>query len=475
MSPRHRRRWAPGGTAAPGGTVAAPAGYNGRRIWPAVAVAVPLGVAVLLRPTWAYQALVFALTAVFAAYLIRHLVFLTAALRPGPTGPDDRPGHTPSVTVLVPCHNEAKVVDGLTAALAALDYPAHLLEVVFVDDRSVDGTGDLLERAAAGHPGWRVLRRAENAVGGKSAALNDALRLARGEVVVVFDADHQPAPDCLRELLRPFADPRVAAVQGRCVVRNARDSLVARLVAIDYLCGYLVNMAGRDRVFGLPAYGGANCAVRADVLRELGGWNVDSVTEDTDLSLRIWLRGHRIGYAEHAVDHELAVTSLGAYYRQRYRWARGHQQVCRDYRRPLLRSSRLRVVEKIEATLFLYVFHVPVLCVLAVLLAGVTMTVPDLPSAGPLWAVAPLMAAGPVLEVGGGLLRAGARRRELLPLLLFPALFVVSMLLCTRAMLDAWAGSRYAWVKTERTALDPNTLVPADRATRDRQPVATAA
>ncbi|RKR92534.1 cellulose synthase/poly-beta-1,6-N-acetylglucosamine synthase-like glycosyltransferase [Micromonospora pisi] len=441
-----------------------------------VAAALTVVAAVALRPAWAYQAVALALTAVFATYLIRHLVFLTAALRPIPAEADDTTDRPLSVTVLVPCHNEARVIDGLTAALAALDYPAHLIEVVFVDDRSADGTGDLLERAVVGHRGWRVLRRAADAVGGKSAALNDALRLARGEVVVVFDADHQPAPDCLRELLRPFADPRVAAVQGRCVVRNPRDSLVARLVAVDYLCGYLVNMAGRDRVHGLPAYGGANCAVRTDVLRELGGWNVESVTEDTDLSLRIWLRGYRIGYAEHAVDTELAVTGLGAYYRQRYRWARGHQQVCRDYRRPLWRSPRLRLREKIEATLFLYVFHVPVLCVLALLLAGITTAVPGLlPSAGPLWAIAPLMAAGPVLEVGGGLLRAGARRRDLLPLLLFPALFVISMLLCTRAMLDAWAGSRYAWVKTERTALDPNAAVHTERAARDPRAVVTPA
>ncbi|MFJ8039247.1 glycosyltransferase [Kitasatospora sp. NPDC096147] len=418
-------------------------------------VAALLVVVLLLAPLWVHRLAVAALTAVFAAYLLRHLVFLTAALRPAPADPP-QPQHPPRVTVLVPCHNEARVVDGLTTALAALDHPAELLQVVFVDDRSTDGTGDLLEAAIGDRPGWQVLRRAADAVGGKSAALNDALELATGEIVVVFDADHQPAPDCLRELLRPFADPLVAAAQGRCVVRNPGDSVIARLVAVDYLCGYLVNMAGRARVFGLPAYGGANCAVRTEVLRELGGWNVASVTEDTDLSVRIWLSGRRIGYAERALDTELAVTGLGAYYRQRYRWARGHQQVCRDYRRQLLRTPHLGLLEKAEAFLFLYVFHVPVLCVAAVLLAGIELSVPGLSVVGVLWPVAPLMAAGPVLEIGGGLVRAGAGRREVLPLLLFPLLFVVSMLLCTRALLDGWAGSRYSWVKTERTAQAPN-------------------
>ncbi|WP_162824099.1 glycosyltransferase [Peterkaempfera bronchialis] len=430
-----------------------------------LAVAALLAAALVLRPVGVHRVAVLALTAVFACYLLRHLVFLAAALRPAPAAPPPPPDSPPDrplrVTVLVPCHNEARVVDGLTTALAALDHPRDLLRVVFVDDRSTDGTGDLLERAAADRPGWQVLRRAADAPGGKSAALNDALALADGEVVVVFDADHQPTPGCLRELLRPFADPQIAAVQGRCVVRNPRDSMVARLVAVDYLCGYLVNMAGRHRVYGLPAYGGANCAVRTRLLRELGGWNVASVTEDTDLSLRIWLSGHRIGYAEQAVDTELAVTGLSAYYRQRYRWARGHQQVCRDYRAALLRSPHLRLAEKAEAALFLYVFHVPVLCVLAVLLAGIEVAVPGLPAAGLLWPIAPLMMVGPVLEVGGGLIRAGAGRRDVLPLLLFPALFAVSMLLCTQALLDAWAGTRYAWVKTERTAHAPNTALDA--------------
>ncbi|MFJ9518434.1 glycosyltransferase [Kitasatospora sp. NPDC101801] len=419
------------------------------------AAAALLVATLVLAPRWVHGAAVLLLTAVFAAYLLRHLVFLTAALRPAPAEPAG-PVDPPRVTVLIPCHNEAKVVDGLTTALAALEHPADRLQVIFVDDRSADGTGDLLAAALGNRPNWQLLRRAADAVGGKSAALNDALELATGEIVVVFDADHQPAPDCLRELLRPFADPKVAAAQGRCVVRNPDDGVIARLVAVDYLCGYLVNMAGRARVFGLPAYGGANCAVRTEVLRELGGWNVASVTEDTDLSLRVWLSGRRIGYAERAVDTELAVTGLGAYYRQRYRWARGHQQVCRDYRGQLLRSPHLGWPEKAEALLFLYVFHVPVLCVAAVLLAGLELSLPGLSTVGLLWPVAPLMAAGPVLEIGGGLIRAGAGRREVLPLLLFPFLFVVSMLLCTRALLDGWAGSRYSWVKTERTAQAPN-------------------
>ncbi|MFJ5228803.1 glycosyltransferase [Kitasatospora sp. NPDC088391] len=423
----------------------------------------PLLAAVALlwrQPQWAHHALAGFLAAVFGLYLLRHLVLLTSALHPKAEFPRPK-RELPTVTVLVPCHNEARVVDGLTRALAALDYPADRLDVVFVDDRSADATGDLLERAAADRPRWRVLRRAPDAVGGKSAALNEVLESVRGEITVVYDADHQPRPDSLRALVRVFDDPAVAAAQGRCVVRNPGDSLIARLVAVDYLCGYLVNMAGRRAAFGLPAYGGANCAVRTSVLRELGGWNTDSVTEDTDLTVRVWLSGRKVGYAEDAVDTELAVTTLRGYWRQRYRWARGHQQVCADYRGALLRSRHFGPLGKVEATLFLYLYHVPVLCAVALLLAALEASWPGLALTVPLWPVAPLMLAGPVLEIGGGLIRAGTRRREVLLLLLFPALFVVSMLLCTRALIDRLAGSGYSWVKTERTATRPNAAAAA--------------
>ena len=74
-------------------------------------------------------------------------------------------------------------------------------------------------------------------------------------------------------------------MQGRCVVRNSVQSRLARSIAIDYFSGYLVNEYGRQALFELPAYGGANCAVRVSTLRRLGGWNTESVTEDTDLTL----------------------------------------------------------------------------------------------------------------------------------------------------------------------------------------------
>ena len=396
----------------------------------------------------------------FVVYFLRHLSFGISAATSAPTdlrGAVVDTGFRPTVSVLVACHNERAVVADLVAALDALDYPSHRLQLVVVDDASTDGTGDILDRLAV-TSAVEVVHRPPGGPPGKAAALNVGLATVTGEIVVVFDADHRPRKDTVRLLVRHLEDPAVGAVQGRCVIRNRHDSLVSRLVSIDYLAGYLVNEYGRQSLFRLPAYGGANCAVRTSSLRAMGGWNPDSVTEDTDLTLRLLLRGEIVRYDVEAVDEEEGVVTLEAYWRQRYRWARGHQQVWRDHRRAVLGSRRLSGWQKLETLMFLLAFHVPVaaalgLVVLALWLMGVA-TPADPVGVYVLWT---LLFLGPLLEVGAGLLVAQADRRDAWVLVYFIPLYLVSVALCTKAWVDGIAGRPYRWRKTARAA-DPVTV-----------------
>jgi 1,2-diacylglycerol 3-beta-glucosyltransferase len=437
-----------------------PAGYP----WAVLGV---LGVAVGTVATVGLQASITGLTLLlqgfFVVFFVRHLAFVAAAVRSRADEEPDVPfTHTPSMTVLVACHDEERVLDRLLGALSALEYPADLLRVITVDDGSADRTGAILDDWARSDPRAQVLHRLPGAGGGKSGALNAALPHAAGEIVVVFDADHRPFPDVLLRLARHFADPGVGAVQGRCRILNGEDSLVAELVAIDYLGGYLVNEYGRQAVFRMPAYGGACCAVRTSSLRELGGWNTDTVTEDTDLTLRLVLAGQRVCYDVTAIDEEEAVTTLRRYWTQRYRWARGHQQVWRDFRSAVWHSGRLSPLEKIETTMFLLVFHLPVLAILgvALLLAGfaglgTTGSVLDEATAV-LWT---LLLLGPMLELSTGLLLSGATRRSAMLLIFFLPLFLLSMALCAKAWADGMLGRPYTWVKTARSG-SPEPAVP---------------
>lgn len=394
-----------------------------------------------------------ALAALFVAYFLRHLAFSMAALRvplAAQSPPLHETGYCPSVTVLVACKNEEAVADRLVETLLELDYPEDRLQIVVVDDGSDDATGEILDRHAAVDARLRCVHRAGGG-GGKSGALNTGFEVATGEVIIVFDADHRPRADVARRLVRHFEDPMVGAVQGRCEIGNPADSPLSRLIAIDYMSGYLVSEYGRQALYQLPAYGGANCAVRAADLRTLGGWNPDTVTEDTDLTLRLVLSGRRVRYDVSAVDVEEGVVTMARYWRQRYRWARGHQKVWRDYRRSVVRSPRLRPTEKVETIMFLLMFHMPVasavgLGILALWFAGIVHPVEPLNSFV-LWT---LLFLGPLLELGGGLLIARAPRREALALIWFLPLFLTSVALCTKAWIDGQLGRPYTWVKTKR-------------------------
>jgi cellulose synthase/poly-beta-1,6-N-acetylglucosamine synthase-like glycosyltransferase len=392
--------------------------------------------------------------ALFIVYFFRHLSFAAAALRHVPSDLTDVGSGLewcPPVTVLVACRNEEAVVEALVRHLTKLEYPEHSLQLVVVDDGSSDATGAILDRLSETETRLTCVHRPPGATGGKSGALNEALAFAHGDILVVFDADHRPRPDVLLRLVRHFIDPTVGAAQGRCVIYNDADSPLTQLVAIEYLGGYLVNEYGRQAMHALPAYGGANCAVRASSLRELGGWNEDSVTEDTDLTLRLLLRGEHVRYDVTAVDLEEGAVTLSQYWRQRYRWARGHQQVWRTYRRAVWRSRHLTFGEKVELTLFLFGFHLPALSLLglAVSLLWLFGAAPN-PVPDDLFVLWMLLFVGPLLECGAGLLLSGRERRLVWSIAFLLPLFVTSMVLCAKAWVDGVLGRPYRWVKTRR-------------------------
>ncbi|HEV3451517.1 MAG TPA: glycosyltransferase family 2 protein [Acidimicrobiia bacterium] len=401
-------------------------------------------------------AVVVFLTILFLVFLVRHLAFAISALSSAPRDMRTQSGfdfgYHPFVSVLVPCRNEELVIEGLVTTLLALDYPDERHEIIIIDDGSDDATGSIVDELARRHPVLRCIHRPPGAGGGKSGALNTALATVRGEVVVVFDADHKPRADVLRRLVRHFADPSVGAVQGRCIVRNSNETRLARSIAVDYYCGYLVNEYGRQSLFELPAYGGSNCAARTGWLRAFGGWNEQTVTEDTDLTLRLVLVGRHVRFDVTAIDTEESVPTFRRFWRQRYRWARGHQQAWREYRRSVWGAPNLTRAQKVETTMFLLVYHVPVFCMLGLVMVA-------LRAAGVLaWGngldltpIATLLFLGPLLELASGLLVSRAPRKAAVGILLFLPAFVLFTVVCTKSWLDGVVGRPYTWVKTPRT------------------------
>ncbi|MFC5909358.1 bifunctional polysaccharide deacetylase/glycosyltransferase family 2 protein [Streptacidiphilus monticola] len=237
---------------------------------------------------------------------------------------------TEPATVIVPAYNESAGIEAAVRSLVASDHP---VEILVVDDGSSDGTADLVE--ALDLPGVRVIRQ-EN--GGKPAALNHGIAQASFDLLVMVDGDTVFEPDAVRKLVQPFADPRVGAVSGNAKVVN-RGGLLGRWQHIEYVVGFNLDRRLFDLAECMPTVPGAVGAFRREALRRVGGVPEETLAEDTDLTMALCRDGWRVVYEEGAVAWTEAPASLGALWRQRYRWCYGTMQAMWKHRGALLQRG----------------------------------------------------------------------------------------------------------------------------------------
>jgi len=241
----------------------------------------------------------------------------------------------PVVSVLIPAFNEEEAIVQTVRAALASDYPE--LEVVVVNDGSVDRTGPLLEEHFGDDPRVRIHHEPNR---GKPAALNQALEVARGEVVVTIDADTSIHPQAVVLLVRHFQNPRVAAVAGNVKVGN-RDRWLTRWQALEYITSQNLEKRAFTLLNCITVVPGAISAWRPAAIHECGGFPPDTVAEDTDLTLAARRRGWRILYDDEALAFTQAPETAGALIRQRFRWTFGTLQAIWKHRDALLRYGTL--------------------------------------------------------------------------------------------------------------------------------------
>jgi cellulose synthase/poly-beta-1,6-N-acetylglucosamine synthase-like glycosyltransferase/peptidoglycan/xylan/chitin deacetylase (PgdA/CDA1 family) len=234
---------------------------------------------------------------------------------------------TEPVSVLVPAYNEAACIEKTVRSLMASEHP---IEVVVVDDGSGDGTARIVENL--GLPNVRVERQ-PNA--GKSAALNRGLAVARHDLVVMMDGDTVFEPSTVRELVQPFANPRVGAVAGNAKVGN-KDSMIGAWQHIEYVMGFNLDRRMYDILRCMPTVPGAVGAFRRSALEGVGGMSDDTLAEDTDITMALQRDGWRVVYAENARAWTEAPQSVGQLWSQRYRWSYGTMQAIWKHRRALV-------------------------------------------------------------------------------------------------------------------------------------------
>jgi cellulose synthase/poly-beta-1,6-N-acetylglucosamine synthase-like glycosyltransferase len=285
-------------------------------------------------------------------------------------------GYHPFVSVHVAAYNERRVIERLLTALSQLEYPEY--EVVVVDD-STDESVQILERWR-NRPRFKILHRTSRA-GYKGGALREALGVmdSRTEYVVVFDADSVPFPDSIERLLplfyrvsdgtssrrfeaafgrnEPPSEPgqikrraEVAAVQSyQWHVLNKSESWLTEAVRAEYAGSYMVERPFQDAIGSLKMIAGTAYMIRADVLRDVG-WGT-SITEDWELTLKLYTRGYKVIYTPWAETPAECVSTFSRLARQRMRWAEGHTYNVRKWFLPIMGSPLVSPIEKLE---FLY-------------------------------------------------------------------------------------------------------------------------
>jgi cellulose synthase/poly-beta-1,6-N-acetylglucosamine synthase-like glycosyltransferase/peptidoglycan/xylan/chitin deacetylase (PgdA/CDA1 family) len=234
------------------------------------------------------------------------------------------------VTVIVPAYNESA---GIEAAVRSILASTHPVEVIVVDDGSTDGTADIVE--ALGLPGVTVIRK-EN--GGKPSALNAGIQAAGHDLVVMVDGDTVFEPNTVRALIQPFADPRVGAISGNTKVAN-RGGILGAWQHIEYVVGFNLDRRLFDVAECMPTVPGAIGAFRIEALRNVGGVSDDTLAEDTDLTMALCRDGWRVVYQEDAKAWTEAPATLGALWRQRYRWCYGTLQAMWKHRGAVLQKG----------------------------------------------------------------------------------------------------------------------------------------
>ena len=305
-----------------------------------IAVAAALTGGVAMIPDAAVIAVEASLGVVFLAWIGLRLASITSrhAIAERPTSPGDR--GLPIYTIIVALYRETAAVEGLVAALRALNYPSECLDIKIVVEPDDHDTLAALIGLRLGPP-FEILIAPAVEPRTKPKALNVALPFARGEFIAIYDAEDRPEPDQLRLAVEAFeaGDRTLACVQARLTIDNNADGWLPQTFAAEYAGLFDVMLPSlADWRVPLPL-GGSSNHFRASILRGVGAWDAYNVTEDADLGMRLARFGYRTAVIA-STTYEEAPVKIRPWLKQRARWFKGWMQTWLVHTRTPLRLWR---------------------------------------------------------------------------------------------------------------------------------------
>lgn len=264
--------------------------------------------------------------------------------------------YKPFVSIMIPAHNEATVIHKTVENILKLDYENY--EVIVIDDRSDDNTAEIIKELSTKYEKVEAFIRPKNAFPGKSAVLNDAMEIAKGEAILVFDADARINPDFLKNLVPALEPEDVGAVQARKVIINREHNFLTRCqdneMALDTHF-----QVGRDAVKGAVELRGNGELLKRTALNDINGWNNHTITDDLDMSTRMHIKGWDVRFCSDVCVYEEGVLNYVPLVKQRRRWIEGSIRRYLEHFTDVLCSKDISLRVSLDMTAYISEFILP--------------------------------------------------------------------------------------------------------------------
>lgn len=262
----------------------------------------------------------------------------------------------PTCSILIPAHNEEMVIGATIESMLRLEYPPEKLQIIVINDGSTDSTKEIVARYCS-MDNRVVLFDVPRGEGGKgkSRALNLGIHQATGDVIAIYDADNTPEKSALRYLVAQLISHKeLGAVLGKFRTVNKNATLLTRFINIETLSFQSMLQAGRWQMHNIATLPGTNFVMWSSLITKMNGWDEDALTEDSELSIRIYQEGFKIKFIPYAITYEQEPQEWKVWIRQRMRWVRGNNYVIRKFFKHIPQFKNRRLAFDLLYTLSLY-------------------------------------------------------------------------------------------------------------------------
>ena len=262
----------------------------------------------------------------------------------------------PTCSILIPAYNEEKVIGKTIEAMMKLVYPKDKLQILVINDGSTDKTKEIIQSYSKQDSRVELLDIPKGEGGkGKSRTLNIGRRAAKGEVIAIYDADNTPDENSLRYLVAQLLlHKELGAVIGKFRTVNKNKNFLTKFINIETLSFQSMLQAGRWQMHNISTLPGTNFVMWTWLIEKLNGWDEEALTEDSELSIRIYEEGYKIKFIPYAITYEQEPESWKVWIKQRMRWVRGNNYVIAKFFKDIPKFKNRRLAFDLLYTLALY-------------------------------------------------------------------------------------------------------------------------